>query len=458
MTKGGALPSQLPWGGGRRAFGPSLVMPDTISGLVVWIEGDDLTGSNGDAITTWANRVAGATVGQSNATYKPDLKISGVARYAHTPNAGAQIATLDAASIASVNTNAMSLYIVGKTTGAGAVRGFMVQPGAYPNGNTAIQAQGQFMAWDQFGNWSSGLTIPSAADGIMALVIDGAGTRTAAGIGVYMYVNGQSSFRSRNANSVAPTSYAFTAASLGAVAAGSNATKWTGDFRAVLLFNRVLTPAEHIVVMNYLKAVYSLVPTTPSLLTVYEGDSMILGYITGVDGQGLSDRIINAKGCDGYNFAVTNSYVAATATNITNRAAQVDYTLTQSHANKVLVLWCVSNEINGGFTGAQSYANLKTYIDARVTAGWTRSKIVVVNCLPRGASGTFETERLAYNALLATKAGVDFGAVADVAGNATIGAAGAQNDTNYYNVDKIHLLDAGYAIAAPIVQAAIESV
>ena len=48
------------------------------------------------------------------------------------------------------------------------------------------------------------------------------------------------------------------------------------------------------------------------------------------------------------------------------------------------------------------------------------------------------------------------GALSDVGNDATIGAAGASNDTTYYS-DKTHLTTAGYAIVATYMKNAINA-
>ena len=88
-------------------------------------------------------------------------------------------------------------------------------------------------------------------------------------------------------------------------------------------------------------------------------------------------------------------------------------------------------------------------------AGW---KIVIGTCLPRttGKAG-FEADRIAINTWLRANYTTFADGLADVGGDATIGAPGANLNTTYYS-DGVHLTAAGYQIAAPIFQTPITTI
>jgi phospholipase/lecithinase/hemolysin len=72
--------------------------------------------------------------------------------------------------------------------------------------------------------------------------------------------------------------------------------------------------------------------------------------------------------------------------------------------------------------------------------------------LPR--QDAHEVDRTTYNTCITTNAAGKY-TVVDFAANATMGAAGAEDNTTYYNVDKIHPTNAGHQILANIAQAAM---
>jgi lysophospholipase L1-like esterase len=142
---------------------------------------------------------------------------------------------------------------------------------------------------------------------------------------------------------------------------------------------------------------------------------------------------------------------ANTTPDLTSRVA-LDYAkLVASPAPKVAVVWEGTNDIVvNGASAATAYANLVTLAQALRAAGYT--KIVMGTVLPR--TGLSNTTRGTLNTSIRGNT-ADWDAVADVGGNATIGADGADTNTTYYH-DGVHLTAAGNAIAAPVFRAAID--
>jgi lysophospholipase L1-like esterase len=189
------------------------------------------------------------------------------------------------------------------------------------------------------------------------------------------------------------------------------------------------------------------------------GDSLTLGTGTGnppVDGYpGQLKALINDNrysimnlGIGGYTFLTLNADAATT----------VDPYYSASYDKNILVIWAGANDTYNQ-TGATVYARLQTYVAARKAAN-PNIKIVVVTVLPRsdaGAQPAQETNRQAFNTLL--RGDYSFAhALADVAADSRIGAAGASDDTTYFNADKVHLNVSGYGIVMPIIKSAIESI
>jgi len=152
------------------------------------------------------------------------------------------------------------------------------------------------------------------------------------------------------------------------------------------------------------------------------------------------------------NFGVSGQ---TTIEMIADGVDQIDSLYSAAFSNNVVVYWEVTNDLKLGATRADAQARMVTYCQARQAAGF---KVVVGTILPReqvGTPETFEADRIAINTYIRENY-TDFAdVVADVAGDSRIGDAGDCNDTTYYNADKVHMVDAGYAIVAGIVATAI---
>lgn len=164
------------------------------------------------------------------------------------------------------------------------------------------------------------------------------------------------------------------------------------------------------------------------------------------------------------NVAVAGQTVA---TMITNAASVVDTLYSVGASRTTLVVWGGTNDLYFGADAATTYSRIVSYCNARKAAGW---RVAVLTILPRTQSGIpagFETERAALNALLRADAPTatayskittgasyaDF--LVDVADDSLIGDAGDELNTTYYSSDKVHLVNAGYAIIASYVKNAL---
>lgn len=137
-------------------------------------------------------------------------------------------------------------------------------------------------------------------------------------------------------------------------------------------------------------------------------------------------------------------------------------------ATNYVAFWGGTNDIRAGDTAANVLANLATYGGGRQTTGF---KTIVLDILPSQAAGNppdFDTKRTAVNDQLR----IDFDGVtsdavcftpavgvtyADMLVDvAAISELSDPTNTTYYNADKVHLTNAGYALVAAKVKAAID--
>lgn len=155
----------------------------------------------------------------------------------------------------------------------------------------------------------------------------------------------------------------------------------------------------------------------------------------GINGQGLNYV---------YPSPPSNSYGTLTADAVT----RVDPILSRD-GTKYLVIFAGTNDIwLNSTTGAGAWTLLETYINARISAGWTVGNICVGTMLPRQNGN--ESARTTYNGLIrGNAAGMGY-KVCDFAADSRIGDAGDENDATYYS-DTIHPTAAGQAILSQII-------
>lgn len=172
-------------------------------------------------------------------------------------------------------------------------------------------------------------------------------------------------------------------------------------------------------------------------LTTQLASSLTFGMVQlGISGQGFN-----------YVYPV---YPSSTFPNLTVDAVnRVDPILSQT-GSKYLIIFAGTNDIFlNGTSGANTWTLAETYINARISAGWTIANVCVGTMLPR--QNAHESDRTAYNnAIRSNAAGMGY-KVCDFAANTTIGEAGDENNPTYY-LDTIHPNDAGHAILAQIVK------
>lgn len=202
------------------------------------------------------------------------------------------------------------------------------------------------------------------------------------------------------------------------------------------------------------------VPPSPTTVNVVvHGDSItkdqgrfnysVVLASTITSGQGAVVAL-TARGINGISYDYRWPSEPYNATLITDATGQIDPLQTAGIPNW-LIVFAGTNGMNaslGNHSAATEYANFKTYIAARIAAGWTSNRIVVVTMLPR--VGFTDATRQAFNASLVGDDGGYGYRLARVDQNSTIGDAADAADTNYY-YDGTHPTVAGQAIIADVI-------
>jgi lysophospholipase L1-like esterase len=189
-------------------------------------------------------------------------------------------------------------------------------------------------------------------------------------------------------------------------------------------------------------------------LIVFDGCSLVDDAgVAREDGMPAQVMALLPAGLDMKNLGVggqTTQMMAADA------STQVDPLYSASRPADILVCWEGTNDLILGtappLDARQAYRHLAAYCRARQRAGF---RVVICTVLPRGRSAAFYKARNALNAELRAHWSTFADALADVAADQSIGAAGAESDVTYYR-DTVHLTAAGYAIVAGVVAHAVE--
>ncbi len=134
---------------------------------------------------------------------------------------------------------------------------------------------------------------------------------------------------------------------------------------------------------------------------------------------------------------------------------QIDPAYTATRSKDILVLETDLTE-NGGVD--KDYADTVAFCTARQAVGW---RVVVLTLLPRSGARyswpAFAADRVALNEQLRAYWRDYADALADIAVTPQLGTVAATTDPRYFNNDGTHPTDAGYALMADSVAAAIRT-
>ena len=199
------------------------------------------------------------------------------------------------------------------------------------------------------------------------------------------------------------------------------------------------------------------------------GDSITMGF---AGTNPFPINISNGLGTTSSNQGVGGAGWFKTATdgsaNLTDRAhSTVDPLLgsvacTSPFASApILVLYAGLNDICDGFqTGAQDFALLQSYINARIAAGWSAAQMVVVTMISNGRcpANSLTAEQTAYDSAIVSNAATIGYSVARVDLDPNMGCLSCSSNTSFFSGDNTHPNNAGYQILANLICLAIPNV
>lgn len=229
------------------------------------------------------------------------------------------------------------------------------------------------------------------------------------------------------------------------------------DLGEFLAFSGTHTAQQQKLVIDYFKSRW---PTLPDVgvrrQLVCDGDSLTAGVgVADATTQSYPPQLRSLyngpNSFNLYNFGIAGQ----TTSDINSDAStQIDILYDSAMSSNFCLVWAGTNDLVAGTSPATVYNNLKTYWAARRSAGW---KVVAFTALPRSAPGVpagFEADRQTLNTSIRSDSSL-YDAIVDLAADSRIGDSGDELNTTYYDGDKTHLNQAGYAIVASLAQAAL---
>jgi hypothetical protein len=298
-----------------------------------------------------------------------------------------------------------------------------------------------FVAFDIGGNLigSYGASIANYV-GPMVIVMsyDGTTART--------FVNGVESFETPITANLGAT----TALEVGAIGGGS---QFSGMIRDIVVYNHGGSVNEDSAVSKWFMEHRGF----SRQQIVWNGDSLTMGEAATANGglPYVSAALIGPSAL-AWSACNTGWYGQTLVTEI-NDAGNRMYPGVMPGFNPLAVVWFGTNDLALGAASATTiFADYRYYCLQLQALGY---KVIAVTMLPRqdaAQTAGFETARKSFNSSVVTSWATFADGLADLGDDPTIGVYGASSNTTYYNADKIHLLNAGYLIAAPTVANAIK--
>ncbi len=196
-------------------------------------------------------------------------------------------------------------------------------------------------------------------------------------------------------------------------------------------------------------------------LMVTTGTAMAPTHVVVCDGNSLGDSRsssypVTLENALGSPWVVYNPSFSGntTANNLDRAPGHVDLHYRASQLQSIVVIWEICNSLFFGATRDTTYQQYKKYCLARKALGW---KVIAVTVTPHYnylLSPTFNEDVAYINADMRLHYRDYADELADVAASPLLDDA---SDKTYY-ADGVHMTDAGYAVVAGIVEAAVKRV
>lgn len=206
---------------------------------------------------------------------------------------------------------------------------------------------------------------------------------------------------------------------------------------------------------------YYSIDNTDSLnkkLIICDGDSLTSG--TGsTGGNTYPNQLITLLGSSNYEV-INDGTGGHKITDLLSGASTIDeYITTIARPKNYYIGWAGTNDIyTSGTDAAVCYSNYVSLLSGRRSSG---TKVIACTLLPRTNTSTpsyQEHQRQQLNAMIRQNWYSFADALADFGNDPIIGLAGSEMDTAYYDTDRVHMTNSGYAIIASIAKTALLSI
>jgi lysophospholipase L1-like esterase len=234
---------------------------------------------------------------------------------------------------------------------------------------------------------------------------------------------------------------------------GSTTLGFVGDIAELMLSTSSRGPSAADInrLIALVNSTYALSIPFFTKQVLYIGDSITAGYRATAGGGSWASTIAAANPT---RWHLNKGQASAGLADMVTEASVQFSTLAGCGVSTSVVIFAGTNDIAlYTKTGAQAFTSLLSLCSTLRTAG--AAKIAVVTMLPRGAGS--ETERQNLNNAIRADGLAHFDAVADVE-TLSMGAAGANSNTTWYNVDGTHPNDLGHAQLANLISGVMSSI
>lgn len=210
-----------------------------------------------------------------------------------------------------------------------------------------------------------------------------------------------------------------------------------GDYAEFLVTSSAPTAAAVNAMYHMANATYGLALTPFTKQVLFVGDSITAGGKATTSGGSWASLI---AGANRSNYYINTGEPSAFASDVLADAPTRFYPYSSCGVPTTCTIMLGTNDIANSHSAASIYANIRDIALGLKANG--ASRVVIVTILPF-SSGTEAIRQSACDLLVANADGA-FDAIADVRG-ITMGTAGNNTDTTYYNADQVHPNDAGHA-------------
>jgi lysophospholipase L1-like esterase len=231
---------------------------------------------------------------------------------------------------------------------------------------------------------------------------------------------------------------------------------WIGNISEVIVYNYAMSQAQQQQMLAYLNDKWGfskrMVTCCGNSLTSGTGSSGGDPQVLSSSGAGgaYPNQLWALLGDSGYDVRV-DGYSGRSLTQMVSDESVAAIYSGQSRGAPICVVWEITNTLTIKQSAAAAIQLLQTYCKSRQSNGY---KVIVLTCLPRGdvIYAGYESDRTVVNDFIRTNYLNFADAVVDVAADNRL-----QNPLNsvFFNTDKLHLKDAGYAVVASAVASAI---